>query len=120
MIRRAFLAGVVGVTQSPPAYASNNDSTAAVRCAIARAAVKHGVDAGHLERIAWCESKWQPGAFNPASGAAGLFQFIPQTWEWAQHRAGFEGFTPYDVQVASMAAAWLLSQPGGWRHWACR
>lgn len=120
--RRALLAGMAGVVggvTSPPAYASTDD-TAAILAAINEAATVHGADAEQMRRIAWCESRWQPGAYNPVSGAAGLFQFTPGTWRWASHQAGFDRFTPYDVQAASYAAAWLLSQPGGWRHWACR
>lgn len=31
--------------------------------------------------ISWCESRNQPTVVNKTSGAAGLFQFMPRTWE---------------------------------------
>ena len=30
--------------------------------------------------IAWAESRDEPTVINPASGAAGLFQYLPSTW----------------------------------------
>src|SRR5262245_10255237 len=34
-----------------------------------------------LARRAWCESRRDPGAYNPRSGASGLFQFLRSTWQ---------------------------------------
>ena len=38
-----------------------------------------------------CESVGDPLAYNPVSGASGLFQFIPSPWAWASEGAGFAG-----------------------------
>lgn len=43
------------------------------------AAAKHGVDGEALARIAMLESSGNPSAINPKSGAAGMFQFMPNT-----------------------------------------
>jgi membrane-bound lytic murein transglycosylase MltF len=34
-----------------------------------------------MERIAWCESQWDPTAKNPLSTASGLFQILDSTWK---------------------------------------
>lgn len=44
-----------------------------------KAGAKHGVDGLVLARIAMLESSGKPDAVNPKSGAAGLFQFMPDT-----------------------------------------
>lgn len=46
------------------------------------------------------ESTGNPAAVNPASGAAGLYGFLPSTW----HALGFSGL-PQDASVATQDAA---------------
>jgi hypothetical protein len=72
-----------------------------------------------LKRIAWCESRWFPGAYNRRSGASGLFQFIPSTWAYASRMAGFAGESPFAPVANVFSAAWLY-RVGGPRHWSCR
>jgi soluble lytic murein transglycosylase-like protein len=74
-----------------------------------------------------CESRGDPTARNPASGAAGLFQFISSTWRWASSEAGWAGADVYDPEANIAVAAWLVQQsidtnhPGGpWGHWSCK
>jgi len=72
-----------------------------------------------------CESRGNPLALNPVSGAAGLFQFIPNTWEWASENAGFAGVSPFEPEANIAAAAWLVERSieageGAWSHWNCR
>jgi len=52
----------------------------AVEAAIQRASSATGVDFGFLMRAAKRESGYNPGAKAPTSSAAGLFQFVDQTW----------------------------------------
>ena len=51
-----------------------------VEAAIQRASSATGVDFGFLMRSAKRESGYNPGAKAPTSSAAGLFQFVDQTW----------------------------------------
>lgn len=55
-------------------------SSGGVEAAIRRASSATGVDADFLVRTAWRESSMNPMARAPTSSAAGLFQFIEQTW----------------------------------------
>src|ERR1700678_2332202 len=51
-----------------------------VEAAIQRASNATGVDFGFLLGTARRESGYNPGAKAPTSSAAGLFQFVEQTW----------------------------------------
>ena len=66
------------------------------------------------EKIAWCESKYDPNAVNPASDAQGLFQFLPSTWAGSP----FAGSSPFDPNSNAQAAAWLY-QTYGPTQWEC-
>jgi soluble lytic murein transglycosylase-like protein len=85
---------------------------------IVDAARRWSVDESTLLRIAWCESRWDPGARGPA-GLAGLFQFSPITWSWVSVEVGYAGASPYDVRANAEAAAWLYRHEGP-RHWGCK
>ena len=67
-----------------------------------------------LDCISYYESKGNPGATNPTSKAAGLFQFLWSTW--AGTPQGRVGLSPYDPVAARAAARWMLSQ-GRAREW---
>ena len=77
-----------------------------------------------------CESRGDPNATNPTSGAAGLFQFIPSTWDWVAGETGLDSYAsgaPYDPTANTIAAAWLVQRSidtdyskGPWGHWTCR
>jgi peptidoglycan hydrolase CwlO-like protein len=72
-----------------------------------------------------CESYGDPDAYNPYSGAGGLFQFLPSTWATVSPRAGFAGADIFDGEANIGTAAWLTgyyaaqgSDP--WAAWACK
>ena len=72
-----------------------------------------------------CESKGDPLAYNPRSGASGLFQFIPGTWSWASVNAGFSGASPFNPEANVGTAAWLVQTSlnqgnDAWSHWSCK
>ncbi len=74
-----------------------------------------------------CESRGDPSARNPYSGASGLFQFMPRTWSWASEGAGFAGADVYDAEANVASAAWLVDYSlatghsgGAWGHWNCK
>jgi hypothetical protein len=60
----------------------------AVGAAIQRASEVTGADFGFLMRTAARESGYNPAARAPSSSAAGLFQFVEQTWLGALKRHG--------------------------------
>ncbi len=76
-------------------------------------------------QIMGCESGGDPNAYNPYSGAAGLYQFLPSTWASTAPKAGFAGASPFDPEANIAAAAWLgnLYEDLGlyfWQPWSCR
>lgn len=60
-----------------------------------------GLPRGLLPAVADTESSWNPKAFNKSSGAAGLFQFIPDTG----NRYGLTAQERYDPEKSATAAA---------------
>ncbi len=62
------------------------------------------------------ESRWDPGAQNPRSGAAGLTQMLLSTWLTTP--PGRRGERRFNAYSNLDGAAWLVSYGGGWRHWA--
>jgi resuscitation-promoting factor RpfB len=91
---------------------------AEIEAIIRDAAAAQGADAGQLLRVAYCESRYNPGAYN-ASGASGLFQFLPSTWAANSVRAGFAGASPFDPVPAANVAAWMFAR-GQAYQWVCR
>jgi uncharacterized protein YabE (DUF348 family) len=82
------------------------------------AAAAQGADAEQLLRVAYCESRFNPGAYN-ASGASGLFQFLPSTWAANSVRAGYAGASPFDPVASANVAAWMFAR-GQAGQWVCR
>lgn len=76
-------------------------------------------------RIIDCESNGDPNAYNPYSGASGLFQFLPSTWASTAPQAGYDGYSVFDPEANVASAAWLANryQQLGlyyWQAWSCR
>jgi len=82
------------------------------------AAAAQGADPDQLLRVAYCESRYNPGAYN-ASGASGLFQFLPSTWAANSVRAGFAGASAFDPVAAANVAAWMFAR-GQAGQWVCK
>ena len=82
------------------------------------AAAAQGADAEQLLRVAYCESRFNPGAYN-ASGASGLFQFLPSTWAANSARAGYAGASVFDPVASANVAAWMFVR-GQAGQWVCR
>lgn len=68
-------------------------------------------------RIIGCETgyTYDEDSYNPSSGAAGLWQFIPSTWEFAKP---WPNASPHDPTAAFIAARWLKDNLGP-DQWAC-
>ena len=76
-------------------------------------------------RIIDCESNGDPDAYNPYSGASGLFQFLPSTWASTAPRAGYGGHSVFEPEANVASAAWLANRYEElgqyyWRAWSCR
>ena len=72
-----------------------------------------------------CESLGNADAYNPYSGASGLYQFLPATWASASASAGFSGASAFDGEANIGTAAWLANRyqelgQGFWSPWSCR
>jgi hypothetical protein len=67
-----------------------------------------------LWRRARCESHLYAGAHN-ASGASGLFQFLPSTW----YSTPFGGFSIWSPYSNALAAGWMNTHGRG-GEWVCR
>lgn len=65
-------------------------------------------------RVAHCESRYNPLALNSSSGASGLFQFMPATWN--AHFAGWNIWDPY----AQARAALQFYNVGATNAWVCK
>ena len=77
-------------------------------------------DVNRAIRVAWCVSSFNPSAINPATGASGLFQHLPENWAEHSAAAGREGTSIFDPEANVAVAAWMLYDlPGGWSHWDC-
>lgn len=126
----SFVLGVcVGVAVAPPARAAKADvdRRAEVVALIGDAARDYGVDEGLMLRIAWCESRFNPDAFNRASNAIGVFQWLPSSWADAEHQAAQEagpeyeriGWSPFDAWQNIQLTAWAIHHGQVWRWRAC-
>lgn len=109
----APVAEVRRVGTKPPPVPADIDSV------IRSAAAAWGADPGQLLRVAWCESRYDPLAYNVRSGASGLFQFMPGTWAANSVRAGYAGASVFDAVANANVAAYMFSHSQAWQ-WACK
>lgn len=65
-------------------------------------------------RVAYCESRYNPRAINSSSGASGLFQFMPSTWN-----ANFPGQNIWDP-YAQARGALVFYNAGRQSAWTCK
>jgi hypothetical protein len=64
-------------------------------------------------RVAYCESRYDPAAYNRRGNWQGLYQYHPQTWA----KIGQGNIKDWQAQVRTTAAVYAS---GGKWHWACR
>ena len=102
-------------TKYKPAPPPPDEIAAIIRAA----ATKYGVDVETLLRVAYCESRYDPLAYNPILGASGLFQIIPGTWAANSVAAGYAGASVWDP-VANANVAAFMFQRGQAGQWACK
>jgi predicted transcriptional regulator len=66
--------------------------------------------------VAERESNFDPLVVNPATGAAGVFQFIHPTWASLSQLAGRSGASVFDARANVAVAAWTVAHYG-WHPW---
>jgi hypothetical protein len=76
-------------------------------------------DVNRAVRLAWCVSRFDVDAINPSTGAAGLFQVDPVTWEIATTEMGLNSPDPFDPATNVAVAAHIVYQGDGWTAWDC-
>jgi soluble lytic murein transglycosylase-like protein len=86
---------------------------ATARCFIRRAAWHYNQPVQKAYQIAYRESHYNWRATNGSSGAAGLYQFMPSTWNNTPYRR----YSPYHPRWAALAAMWMWKR-GGQSHWS--
>jgi soluble lytic murein transglycosylase-like protein len=82
------------------------------RCFIRRAARHFHQPLSQAYYIAHRESRYNWRVTNSSSGAAGLYQFMPRTWQSTPYRK----HSPYHPRWAALAAMWMWKH-GGYSHW---
>src|SRR4051812_26704762 len=82
------------------------------RCFIRRAARHFHQPLSQAYYIAHRESRYNYKVTNSSSGAAGLYQFMPTTWQSTPYRK----HSPYEPRWAALAAMWMWKH-GGQYHW---
>ena len=102
-------------TRPKPAPPAPSEIAAIIRAS----ADKYGVSAETLLRVAYCESRYDPLAYNGILGASGLFQIIPGTWRANSAAAGYGGASVWDPVANANVAAWMFSR-GQAGQWACK
>ncbi|CAN5754191.1 hypothetical protein BH23ACT5_BH23ACT5_22750 [soil metagenome] len=76
-------------------------------------------DINRAIRVVWCESRFNPTATHPNTGATGLFQHLPEFWSQRAEAAGFPTAEPTDPEANVAAAAEAIYNEGGWDVFAC-
>ncbi|GAC1334929.1 MAG: hypothetical protein NVSMB17_17220 [Candidatus Dormibacteria bacterium] len=102
---------IAAANRPPPAGVTpgQKDVVAIIRAAAAR----HGASADQMVSVARCESSLNPRAYDPGSGASGLFQFMPGTFY------GRGGHDIWDAADQSEVAARMFAA-GQAGQWSCR
>jgi septal ring factor EnvC (AmiA/AmiB activator) len=102
----------IAAATSPPGGASPW-SQQQIIAIIRAAAARYGVSGDKMVRVAQCESGLNPRAYDPASGASGLFQFMPGTF---YGNGGHNIWDPYDQ--SDVASRMFSRGQGG--SWSCQ
>jgi hypothetical protein len=86
-----------------------------IRCAARRWNVAGGPD--KAVRVARCESRFDPEAYN-AGGYAGVFQQSTRYWPPRARTYGFRRYSIYNGR-ANIIVSVRMAHRGGWGPWAC-
>ena len=103
-----------GASTAPPAPAPAPPASSSIEGIITAAAVRYGQSPDAMIAVARCESSLNPNAYNPYSGASGLFQLLPNTWRTTP----YAGASVFNAEAKANAAAWMCSV-GRRGEWVC-
>jgi uncharacterized protein YraI len=96
------------------AASGNSNSSDSIIDIIYAAADRYGQNRAAMLQVAQCESLLDPSAVNRASGASGLFQFLPGTFA----STPYANYDIFDAWANANAAAWMWSV-GRRGEWVC-
>lgn len=96
-----------------PSCWNRGTRTRIARCFIYRASRHYGESTRLALQIAHRESRFDWRVTNASSGAAGLYQFMPGTWQSTPYRR----FSVYHPKWSALAAMWMWKR-GGYSHWS--
>lgn len=112
--RKAALAAIPHVTVTANTAQTASSSPPAATASVASPAVAaSGFEACVIAR----ESGGNPQAYNPSSGAGGLYQFLLSTWMGTPEGASYPGgaqTAPVSVQEAAFAYVYARDGPADW------
>lgn len=83
-------------------------------------APRYGVSAQSAVNVMLCESGGNPNAYNPSSGASGLFQQLARYWPGRAATYGHAGASPFDGYANASVSLGMIRDTGGYSHWVCQ
>ena len=86
-----------------------------IRCAARHWRVPGG--AHKALRVARCESRFNPRAYNPG-GYAGVYQQATDYWPGRSHTYGFHDYSVFNGRANIMVSV-RMAHRGGWGPWSC-
>ncbi|MGH2739714.1 MAG: transglycosylase SLT domain-containing protein [Actinomycetota bacterium] len=78
---------------------------------------RYGVDTSTALRVAWCESHYDPEAYNPA-GYGGVYQQSIRYWKHRAEHFGHPGADIFDA-YSNIDVSLQMARDYGWSHWGC-
>ena len=67
--------------------------------------------------IATRESRLHPQAYNPSSGALGIYQHLRRYWPGRADAYGFRGWSGFNARANIFVTMKMVRQLGGWWPW---
>jgi hypothetical protein len=117
--RRSALAALFAAAVPTIAFAGNRcherDNEEAILRYIRRAARKYRQSKRAMIRVARCESRLDPCAYNPSGPYYGLYQYLKSTWKTTP----YHDRNIYDPKAQALATGWMWEQ-GRKNEWACK
>lgn len=110
-----IIPGATAVPVAPAQPVAVDERDDSIEGIIIAAAHRYGQDPQAMLRVAWCESRYDPNAYNAQYGATGLFQFLYSTWLTTP----YGDYDRRNAWASANAAGWMWSV-GRRNEWVCR
>ncbi len=110
---RAAMAASPHLAAAPASESAPAAQSASTEAPAPAAASYSGASGSFQSCVIQAESGGNPAAVNPSSGAGGLYQFLPSTWQ-ALGYSGLPEDAPVSVQNAAFAKEYAESGGGAW------